>query len=179
MHRSNGFPKPVGSRTLKENTMFTIRDLSVLKSGEKHQLFRSLFLVLSFLLIFMAGNFVRPATATPLYTCADITEISADQCQALQAFVTENPSADALATWFQTNTPCSWSGISCNLPNVVTSLNLSGYDNQTEKFFTQRLTVVPAKIGKLTQLTSLGLGSNELTRLPAERRPFCTSSPAS
>ena len=105
--------------------MFTIRDHFVLKSGEKHQLFRSLFLVLSFLLIFMAGNFVRPATATPLYTCADITEISADQCQALQAFVTENPSADALATWFQTNTPCSWSGIRCNLPNVVTSLDLS------------------------------------------------------
>ena len=58
--------------------MFTIREHFVLKIREKHQCFRSLFLVLSCLLIFMAGNFVCPASysaESPLSRMSVVTSI--------------------------------------------------------------------------------------------------------
>ena len=100
----------------------------------------------------------KVTVSAPLFTCADITEIPATECQALQAFVTANPTADLLATWFQTNTPCSWAGISCSSPNTITSLDLDGSSS------TNKLTGgIPAEIGNLTGLIYLFLNNNQLT----------------
>ena len=142
--------------------MFKIVDQFILKSAKKRQPFRALFLALSLLLIFVGGNVARPTIAAPLLTCADITEIPAIECQALQAFVTANPTSGILASWFQTNTPCSWLAVSCGLSNAITSLTLVG------TYSTNKLTTVPAEISNLTNLTSLDLYSNQVTTLPSE-----------
>lgn len=109
-----------------------------------------------------------PVSISGVYSCSDITEIPARECQALQAFVVANPDAEALAGWFKTNTPCGWWGVYCgSSPKTVNVLVLTGYD-PAGIFFTHPLTTLPAEIGDLPQLIGLDLSHNELTSLPAE-----------
>ena len=109
-----------------------------------------------------------PVTISGVYSCSDITEIPARECQALQAFVTANPDAEVLADWFKTKTPCSWWGIYCgDSPKTVKGLRLPVYA-PPGIFFDHPLTSLPAEIGDLSQLTSLNLSHNELTSLPSE-----------
>ena len=109
-----------------------------------------------------------PVTISGVYSCSDITEIPARECQALQAFVTANPDAEVLADWFKTKTPCSWWGIYCgDSPKTVKGLRLPVYA-PPGIFFDHPLTSLPAEIGDLSQLTYLDLSANELTSLPAE-----------
>lgn len=87
--------------------------------------------------------------------CMDVTEITSVECNALIAFYgsTDGSNWDKNEGWLQTNTPCSWFGVTCSGDHVIylqlPNNNLNGS--------------LPAELGHLSDLKSLDLEENALT----------------
>ena len=87
--------------------------------------------------------------------CTAVTEIPPVECEALVALYTSTNEANWSnnAGWNVTNTPCSWSGVSCNAGHV-TNIN---------KILSKLTGTIPPELGNLSNLTSLQLNDNQLT----------------
>ncbi|MEM7534444.1 MAG: leucine-rich repeat domain-containing protein [Chloroflexota bacterium] len=93
--------------------------------------------------------------------CSDISEISPAECRALNAFyhITGGDGWTANTGWFQTNTPCSWHGITCS-GGSVTELRLNNNNLAGG---------LPYIVSHLAALTVLDLSNNLLSgEIPAE-----------
>ena len=117
------------------------------------------------------------------FSCGDVTEIPEAECQGLVSLYTATGGENWTnkTGWLQTNTPCTWYGVSCS-GNRVNWLSL--YDNRLAgalppeignltaldslTLSNNQLTSLPPQIGNLTALTWLYLGSNQLTSVPSE-----------
>ncbi|MEM7531404.1 MAG: leucine-rich repeat domain-containing protein, partial [Chloroflexota bacterium] len=96
--------------------------------------------------------------------CATETQLSLLECEALVAIYesTGGPNWTEQTGWLQTNTPCDWSGVSC--------------DREEGKLKVSRLVLeriqaqgaLPPEIAHLSALTVLNLGFNQLEQIPAE-----------
>jgi len=95
------------------------------------------------------------------FSCNNVTEIPASECQALVAFYnqTNGPGWTNNSGWLVSNTPCSWYGISCSNGHV-SQLQL---DNNLVNGF------LPSQLGDLTALQTLRLDYNQLKgTIPAQ-----------
>jgi hypothetical protein len=117
-----------------------------------------LFLVL--VLLFCNGS--EPwthALTTPdgaQFTCSSVTEISRSECEALVALYnsTSGPEWTNRQGWLQTNTPCSWYGINCQMIfGNLTHVMLPGNNLKGS---------IPAELGNLS-VSWLDLSDNHLT----------------
>lgn len=89
--------------------------------------------------------------AQAAFDCSNAGVPVAD-CEGLVALynATDGESWTNKTTWLQTNTPCTWYGVSCSGDRVNW---LSLYDNRLAG-------ALPPEIGSLTGLTGLSLGTN-------------------
>ncbi len=94
------------------------------------------------------------ASQVPLFDCATVTEIPQAECEALEALYTSTDGANWVNNtgWLQTNTPCTWHGLTCKVGHI-TQLELYGNHLQG---------TIPPDMGDLLQLWELGLNRNEL-----------------
>lgn len=101
-------------------------------------------------------------TATPTlqpvnYSCANVTEIPRQDCEALIALY-QSTNGDNWTDnngWLQNNTPCSWIGVNCSMMlHKVTHVMLSENNLQG---------VLPPSLGNFTGLAWLDLSDNNLT----------------
>lgn len=102
-----------------------------------------------------------PHLAAVDFTCANVTGVSQVDCEGLVALynATGGENWTNKTNWLQTNTPCTWYGVSCSGDRVNW---LSLYDNRLAG-------ALPPQIGNLTALTGLSLGNNQLIgALPPE-----------
>ena len=122
----------------------------------------------------------------PFVDCATQTEIPETECDALVAVYNSTDGANWSDNtgWLQTDTPCSWYGITCANGTNVTDIdsfdnNLTGYipaeiGNLSSLVglnmrFNQLSGNIPATIGNLTLLQALYLGENQLSgSIPVE-----------
>ena len=149
-----------------------------------------------FLIVMTTGNASArslnsaPSPATPLLTsqnftvttgttdCASVTQIPVTECNALVALYNSTNGANWYTNigWLQTNTPCSWYGVTCgsshvtqlalgdnqlsgNIPDLSSLSNLQDlylYSNQLSG-------IIPSQLGNLTNLIGLYLYSNQLS----------------
>ena len=95
------------------------------------------------------------AQAPLTFDCTTVTEIPQQECEALVAFYisTGGDNWSDNTGWLQTNTPCTWYGLTCG-EGHITRLELYGNHLQG---------TIPPDIGNLLQLWELGLSRNELT----------------
>ncbi len=112
------------------------------------------------------------------FDCSTVTEIPATECEALVALYanTGGPNWRNNTGWLQTDTPCSWFGIACDVGHVshleMDQNRLQGAippelgdlaELRVLVLYANWLTgAVPVEIGNLTHLVSLGLGINLL-----------------
>lgn len=96
----------------------------------------------------------QPITVTLPTLCATVSEIPESECNALEALYwsTDGPNWNNRTGWRDTNTPCSWYGISCQ-GGHVTEIDL--YNNQLDG------TLPP--LSDLPNLEALYLNSNRLS----------------
>jgi hypothetical protein len=129
-----------------------------------------------------------PALPTPTtdttFDCTAVSEIPTTECQALVAFyeATDGPNWADHTGWLETNTPCSWYGVTCagghvdtlalfynnlhgQLPAALADLpQLRGLDLHNNAATGQ----IPMEIGRLSHLVQLDLAVNQLSgSLPA------------
>jgi Leucine-rich repeat (LRR) protein len=117
------------------------------------------------------------------FQCADVTEISISECEALQDLYNSTDGANWQDNtgWLVSNTPCSWFGIVCDGSGKLTEIHLQenklqgqlpetiGYLSDLEylNVSDNELTgAVPNSIGFLANLTGLWVGGNQITSLP-------------
>lgn len=161
----------------------------------RHQYSRIADVALFWVLVFVLSGWGSPhLTAAPTddmprsdpvsvaeFSCGDVTEIPQTECEALVALYTATvgPNWTTNYGWLQTNTPCSWMGISCT-GGFVTGLNfynnnlvgippaeLDNLDHVTWLQLSQnQITGLPDGLGNMAKLQSLQLGSNQLTTVP-------------
>jgi Leucine-rich repeat (LRR) protein len=101
------------------------------------------------------------AGKTPAFACADVTEIPQAECDALVSLynATNGPSWTNRTGWLNTNTPCSWHGVTCQAGHVA-EIRLSR--NQLSG-------PLPADLADLRQLRVLVMEFNSLSgNLPPE-----------
>ncbi len=104
-----------------------------------------------------------PAQAQGLVTfdCAAVTEIPQQECDALVAFYTSTNGNNWLnhSGWLQTNTPCTWHGLTCN----------EGHVTQVELEWNYLQGALPPEIGDLAHLQVLSLPFSGITgSIPSE-----------
>lgn len=137
-------------------------------------------------LIIIVGHFLIPSqlvAAKPLASftdCATQTQIPESECNALVTLYNNMGGANWYdhTDWLQTDTPCSWYGVTCSSGTNITSLlmienNMSGaipaeLANLTQLSSLQLVkniltSSIPPELGSLTNLTILSLGSNSIT----------------
>jgi hypothetical protein len=90
------------------------------------------------------------------FDCSTVSEIPQMECAALVALYNSSngPNWTNNAGWLQTNTPCSWYGVSCGNQERVSSLNLSA--NQLSGS-------IPPELGSLGFMVTLNLSANQLS----------------
>ncbi len=102
-----------------------------------------------------------PSEATPHdFSCKEVTQIPLADCQALVALYNSTNGAQwgSPLGWLQTNTPCTWGGVTC-VEGRVGSLVLGGRNMQG---------TLPSELGDLTGLYVLELSYTGLTgNIPA------------
>jgi hypothetical protein len=95
------------------------------------------------------------APTSPDLTCEDITQISQQECLALQAFYDSTNGAE-WGNWFSTNTPCDdWDGVSCWLGDD-SIMWLLLWDQGIRGS-------IPPELGTLSAPSAIQLGGNHLT----------------
>jgi len=97
-----------------------------------------------------------PVPTTPAaFSCNNVTQIPRIECEALVALYnsTNGVSWTNKNGWLNTNTPCSWNGITCN-GNSVTKIVL--YDNKLNGY-------IPTNLGNFSNLEVLTLAKNQLS----------------
>lgn len=122
---------------------------------------RARYICLSLLLGVALWGVQQSATVQPVaqaqagFSCAAVSQIPQDECEALVALYDANPID--WREWLTTNSPCSWDSIFCKNGHV------------TKIILTNRgLTTIPAEIENLSSLELLSLGGSKLTSLPPE-----------
>lgn len=103
-----------------------------------------------------------PVAAVAVFGCGAVTEIPQTECEALVALYdsTSGPGWTGSTGWLVTNTPCSWSGVSCFADGHVTNIRLP---------FSQLSGNIPPELGNLANLQWLYLSHNQLSgALPFE-----------
>jgi Leucine-rich repeat (LRR) protein len=123
-------------------------------------------------------NNVRAQT----FDCSNVTDIPPAECEALVALYNSTDGANWTnhTNWLETNTPCSWYGLSC-VYGATTNINgiALGFNQLTGSIpleignfpYLQNLFLggnpltgsIPPQLGQLANLKLLGLGSNEHT----------------
>ncbi len=108
--------------------------------------------LLFFILMFLGFSKVLAAT-----DCTQVTQIPQVECSALIALYnsTDGPNWKNKTGWNVTNTPCGWYGITCS-SGLVVKLDL---------FSNQLSGLIPAELGKLSNLRWLFLHYNRLSGL--------------
>ena len=88
-------------------------------------------------------------------TCANVTEIPQAECNALVDLYNKTNGFSWINKdgWLNTNTPCSWYGVSCE----------NGHVNSIELDHNQLTGIIPIDLGNLTNLKKLDLQGNQLT----------------
>ena len=109
------------------------------------------------------GVQIAQVSVEVITSCPDdvLSEIPTLECEALVALFnsTDGPNWTNNSEWLETDTPCSWSGVTCDADHV-TRLDLA--DNLLNGS-------IPAELGSLSNLTVLRLDRNELSgSIPAE-----------
>jgi hypothetical protein len=127
---------------------------------------KSVFQVIActFVLISLLGSaltvpnqIVLAKSSAAIFTnCASQTQIPESECNALVALYdgTDGPNWYQSSGWLQTDTPCSWSGVTCANGTNVTTLS---------RFSADMSGPIPVELANLTQLQSLILGHNYLS----------------
>lgn len=125
------------------------------------------------------GVTIEVAPLAPFVDCATVTQISQNECTALQTLYNETGGAgwQDNAGWLQNSWPCSWHGVSCS-GDHVTAINLPQNDlsgsiptDLSALTHLQKLNLVenrlngalPPTLGDLTNLTELLLALNEFS----------------
>lgn len=122
---------------------------------------RALDFVLFFAVLLFAAIIPQVGTTQASFDCSAVTGIPQVECQALVALyrATDGDNWADNTGWLETDTPCSWYGVSCSDGNTHV---LSLENNQLNG-------VLPPEIGDLTNLFGLELESNQLSgAIPSE-----------
>lgn len=107
-----------------------------------------------------AGALAKPSAS--FTNCAAQTQIPEIECEALVALYTSTSGANWAGNngWLETDTPCTWFGVTCENGTNVTDL----YFKENNLVGT-----LPIQLGNLTSLKTLGISSSRLTgTIPAE-----------
>jgi hypothetical protein len=151
-----------------------------------HQTFYKIVLVFLVLaLVFpAAGSQAAPLPkAAAAFSCDTATGLPKAECEALVALYNATGGAGWLKQtgWLQTDTPCTWYGVSCKSERVTSlwlnNQRLSGSLPAQISALTalenlyldnNQLVSLPPQIGSLSSLRYISLGNNHLTNLPPE-----------
>ncbi len=123
-----------------------------------------------------ALSFPAQAQGPATFDCTAVTEIPQSECEALVAFYTSTDGDNwrNKTGWLQTNTPCSWFGVTCDAGHVSRlemDQNISNGSLSPELAHLTELKVlwltynglageIPAEIGNLPHLLSLNLSGS-------------------
>ncbi|MGB1251762.1 MAG: leucine-rich repeat domain-containing protein, partial [Candidatus Promineifilaceae bacterium] len=94
----------------------------------------------------------------PSFDCTTVSEIPETECDALVALYNDTDGANWIGNtnWLQTNTPCSWYGITCT-NNQIQRIRLRANNLQG---------AISSDFTNLSSLTALDLSKNQLTTVP-------------
>ena len=134
-----------------------------MKARSLFQRVARVFMVITMLITMLGNMLILPnqivlakPSAAVFINCASQTQIPESECNALLALYngTDGPNWYSSSGWLQTDTPCSWSGVTCANGTNVTALS---------RFTADMSGPIPAELANLTQLQSLILGHNYLS----------------